>query len=56
MVDLYSKFPIGPKADIWMLGCIVYMMLYKIHPFQEVGKLGIMGASYSLPKYPELSS
>jgi hypothetical protein len=34
--------PITGTADIWMLGCIVYMLVYRKHPFEGQGQLGIM--------------
>jgi cyclin G-associated kinase len=32
MVDLSGKI-LGEKSDIWMLGLIGYLMLYRKHPF-----------------------
>lgn len=47
MVDLYTKQLINEKVDIWALGCILYSMVYLLHPFQDNGKLAILnGASY----------
>jgi AP2-associated kinase len=36
-------------VDIWMLGCITFMLVFMQHPFEEQGKLAIVNASYTLP-------
>ena len=41
MIDPTGK-AIGSPSDIWMLGCIAYLMTHKKHPFQEGGKLAIL--------------
>jgi serine/threonine protein kinase len=43
MVDLYQKWEIGYKADIWALGCILYVLAYLSHPFPDGGSLSIIG-------------
>ena len=30
------------KTDIWMIGLIGYVMLYRKHPFENQGKLAIL--------------
>jgi hypothetical protein len=32
MIDSTGKV-LGEKSDVWMLGLIAYMMLYRKHPF-----------------------
>jgi AP2-associated kinase len=49
MCDPYSKFPIFEKVDVWMLGCILYTLLFKQHPFQDAQKLTIINANYYIP-------
>lgn len=49
MIDLYLKYEVSEKVDIWMLGCVVFVMNYYIHPFQESGKLAIVNAQYRFP-------
>ena len=56
MCDNYSKFVVNEKVDIWMLGCILYTILFKKHPFQDAQKLTIINAYYNFPsdtKYSE---
>lgn len=45
MIDLYLKYPIDDRVDIWMLGCVLFVLNYRYHPFQEEGKLSIVNAS-----------
>lgn len=33
-----------------MLGCVLFVMNYQVHPFQEEGKLSIVNASIKYPK------
>lgn len=49
MVDLYQKQPINDKADIWMLGCVVYTLVFGEHPFHEASALAISAARFRLP-------
>ncbi|XP_018584227.2 cyclin-G-associated kinase isoform X2 [Scleropages formosus] len=49
MIDLYSNYPINEKQDIWALGCILYLLCFKVHPFEEGAKLQIVNGKYSIP-------
>lgn len=40
---------ISGKSDIWMMGCIVYLMLYRKHPFEGEGQLAIMTGCANYP-------
>ncbi|XP_009468872.1 PREDICTED: cyclin-G-associated kinase [Nipponia nippon] len=50
MVDLYSNFPIGEKQDIWALGCILYLLCFRQHPFEDGAKLRIVNGKYAIPQ------
>ncbi|XP_075583191.1 cyclin-G-associated kinase isoform X2 [Pelecanus crispus] len=50
MVDLYSNFPIGEKQDIWALGCILYLLCFSQHPFEDGAKLRIVNGKYVIPQ------
>ncbi|KFV14619.1 Cyclin-G-associated kinase, partial [Tauraco erythrolophus] len=50
MIDLYSNFPIGVKQDIWALGCILYLLCFKQHPFEDGAKLRIVNGKYVIPQ------
>ncbi|XP_028359663.1 cyclin-G-associated kinase isoform X2 [Phyllostomus discolor] len=49
IVDLYSNFPIGEKQDIWALGCILYLLCFGQHPFEDGSRLRILNGKYSIP-------
>ncbi|XP_075061455.1 cyclin-G-associated kinase isoform X2 [Mixophyes fleayi] len=50
IIDLYSNFPIGEKQDTWALGCILYLLCFKQHPFEDGAKLRIVNGKYSIPQ------
>ncbi|XP_046839155.1 cyclin-G-associated kinase-like isoform X2 [Xenia sp. Carnegie-2017] len=50
MVDMYSNYPITTKSDIWALGCLLYMLCYMEHPFEDGAKLRILNAKFCLPE------
>ncbi|KAE9555549.1 hypothetical protein FO519_001220 [Halicephalobus sp. NKZ332] len=50
ILDTYHNHPIGPSQDIWALGCILYYLCYRSHPFEDSAKLRIINAKYTLPK------
>ncbi|NXE54826.1 GAK kinase, partial [Casuarius casuarius] len=50
MIDLYSNFPIGEKQDIWALGCILYLLCFRQHPFEDGAKLRIVNGKYGIPQ------
>ncbi|KAL3990502.1 Protein kinase domain family protein [Acanthocheilonema viteae] len=49
LLDMYSNFPVGPAQDVWALGCVLYYLCYRKHPFEDSAKLRIINAKYSLP-------
>jgi len=49
MVDVYQRFAITCAVDIWMLGCILYSLMFNQHPFQEASTLAIRSAQFKLP-------
>jgi len=55
MVDFYQQFVISEKVDIWMLGCILYTLMFCRHPFQDESNLAIANARYHLPSSPRYS-
>ncbi|KAL6232629.1 hypothetical protein BDW75DRAFT_217341 [Aspergillus navahoensis] len=56
MIDVYRKQPIDEKSDIWALGVLLYKLCYYTTPFEEVGQMAILNASYKFPSYPPFSS
>ena len=55
MIDEYCNFVVDEKVDIWMLGCLLFALLYKKHPFFEVQKGSIINADYHFPDTSEYS-
>jgi cyclin G-associated kinase len=50
ILETYLNYPIGPAQDIWALGCILYYLCYRSHPFEDSAKLRIINAKYTLPE------
>ncbi|KAJ8965281.1 hypothetical protein NQ314_004244, partial [Rhamnusium bicolor] len=55
MVDTWNNYYVGAPVDIWALGCILYMLCYMKHPFEDSAKLRIINANYTLPADPRYS-
>jgi AP2-associated kinase len=49
MCDLYQRYTINEKIDIWMLGCVAFVLCFYKHPFLDAGKLGIVNAAFQIP-------
>lgn len=55
MIDVYRKQPIDEKCDIWALGVFLYKLCYYTTPFEEVGQMAILNASFKYPAHPAFS-
>ena len=55
MCDPYLGYKVNSKADLWMLGCVMFTLMFFKHPFAESSKLCITGASYKYPVDNEYS-
>ena len=49
MVDLYRGQEVGPKVDVWALGCILFALCFGSHPFADESSLQILNAGYAIP-------
>lgn len=49
MVDTWNNYPIGCASDVWALGCLLYLLCFNKHPFEDSAKLRILNANYSIP-------
>ncbi|XP_021693131.1 cyclin-G-associated kinase [Aedes aegypti] len=48
-LDTWANYPIGIKTDVWALGCILFCLCYRKHPFDDSAKLRIINANYTIP-------
>lgn len=48
-LDTWNNYPIGVKTDVWALGCILFCLCYKKHPYEDGAKLRIVNGNYSIP-------
>ncbi|XP_074031874.1 LOW QUALITY PROTEIN: cyclin-G-associated kinase [Leptinotarsa decemlineata] len=55
MVDTWNNYYVGTPVDIWALGCILYILCYMKHPFEDSAKLRILNANYTIPPDPRYS-
>lgn len=55
MVDVWRRLPIDEKSDIWALGVLLYKLCYYTTPFEDVGQMAILNATYKYPQYPQFS-
>lgn len=44
------RYKVDSKADMWMLGCVIYTLMFFKHPFCESTKLAICAANFSWPE------
>ncbi|CAC5379615.1 GAK [Mytilus coruscus] len=49
MLDLYMNYPICEGLDIWALGCVLYLLCFNVHPFEDSAKLRIINGNYTIP-------
>ncbi|CAD7943148.1 unnamed protein product [Amoebophrya sp. A120] len=49
LIDLHRGWPISTQVDLWDLGCVLFMLCFGFHPFQDQSSLAIVGAKYRTP-------
>lgn len=54
-LDTWQNFPIGPKSDVWALGCILFCLCYQKHPFEDSAKLRIINGNFTIPSSAKYS-
>ncbi|GBM11803.1 Cyclin-G-associated kinase [Araneus ventricosus] len=51
ILDTYNNYPINQAMDVWALGCILFVLCFKEHPFEDSAKLRILNANYTIPAH-----
>ena len=49
MLDLYNNYRIDTQVDIWALGCVLFVLCFNKHPYEDAAKLRIINAKYQIP-------
>jgi cyclin G-associated kinase len=49
MLDMHSGKVVGKAGDVWALGCGMFFLCFRTHPFEDAAKLAIINAKYRLP-------
>lgn len=49
MLDTWSNYEVGLKVDVWSLGCILYVLCFQKHPFEDSAKLRIVNGNFIIP-------
>ncbi|XP_076811741.1 cyclin-G-associated kinase-like isoform X1 [Clavelina lepadiformis] len=49
MIDMYSNYPINEMQDIWAMGCILYLLCFNKHPFEDSARLAILNGNFTIP-------
>ena len=49
MLDLFNNYKIDTQVDIWSLGCVLFLLCYNKHPYEDAAKLRIINAKYQIP-------
>jgi AP2-associated kinase len=55
MCDPFLGYKVNSKVDLWMLGCVIFTLMFFKHPFAESSKLSITNAVYRYPVDNEYS-
>ena len=49
MLDTWSNYSVDTKADIWACGCLLFVLCFHHHPFEDSAKLAIVNGNYRIP-------
>ena len=49
MLDTWSNHPVDSAADIWACGCLLFVLCFHQHPFEDSAKLAIVNGNFKIP-------
>jgi cyclin G-associated kinase len=49
ILDLYLNYRIDKPMDVWAFGCMLFLIKFGHHPFEDSSKLRILNGKYSIP-------
>lgn len=49
LLVLALRFPVGTAGDMWALGCVLYEMLFRAHPFPQGNEQQQVKGEYQMP-------
>lgn len=49
ILDTYLHYPINTAMDIWAFACLIYLIKFGRHPFEDSAKLRIINCNYTFP-------
>ena len=51
LLDTWANYPVDTKADIWACGCLLFVLCFHYHPFEDSAKLAILNGNYKIPPH-----
>ncbi|CAJ0557751.1 unnamed protein product, partial [Mesorhabditis spiculigera] len=52
VLETYNNYPIGNPLDVWALGCVLYSLCFRIHPFEDSAVTRICRVQVLLSREP----
>lgn len=49
MLDMHSGKVVGKAGDVWALGCGLFQLCFRKHPFEDAAKLAIINGKFRVP-------
>ena len=49
MLDTWSNYAVDARADIWACGCLLFVLCFHYHPFEDSAKLAIINGNFKIP-------
>jgi len=49
LCDLHNGLRLGPPADVWALGCLLFTLCFGVHPFADASPVQILSGKWGAP-------